>query len=921
MVGLDRPEALRNPPVSAHLGLAVMLGWGLVAAWSFRALGPRRGTLTAVIVGNLVVPCLVFNVVDGSRLQFLQPTAIGLAVALGILVGDPRAVLRIRPGWLDLPMLAYVAYPLSGLVTNGPSAAWDVGDIMLHRGLGTLLPYAAARRYLGDAEGARQVCVAIVVATLAFVPVVVYEAVVGPRWYLGRLLYGSTPNEAMADRLGGWRPEGFFLNGLTLASWMALAAVIASWLWLARGWRPARGPSWWPALVLILVSVGCRGIYGYITLGLGLATVAFTRASRTRWAIALLLLAAPVYIGLRVSGAWDARVLTRMGGLTGRGSTVDFRLHAEDAIVARVLERHPIVGFGVQIWHFPNVHETMNYWPDGQWLITLWSGGLAGLALHLGALTLIPAGLALALPLPRLKAGRSLGDASVPILGLAVFAALCMLDGLHNNANFTPRGLVAGTLVGIAASRRRGGGTEAPRDAQRSARVAPSGAGPRPQRQPQPVLRVDPWPIPIVTATACVLYVFGHAPVAGHEAVKLIGGFGAALLFASAGAVGAWAATLVPLPRLSWFAVLFAVLGVSFNLALHPASRPAATADILQGLALCGLAVATWRRRVGARAWGDATLVVLPLLAHFLLRPVVPWFPGVQYLFADQAGAPSLFPVFPWLTMAAIGARAVGETPAISGGTTVLLASASALVWWSEPEPGAGWPSKFPMDLTYAMLSCAAVEAAFTLAHGVRRLGRVARGVVWLGQNWLIYFYFHFAVAFALARLGIGPAAAVWALLAVGSLGATWLLAKAAGPFSGAFRSPVAWLVPLALIVVAGAWPGLPTWAVAGLAGCAGLIFAAYHGTLAYLIVNLPTHGSTTTRAPTWRGTLLAVVGGLARIAVVAALLAVPELVGRIEGLGTTPPTRGHRHDPEARPASSPDVSKGRDAGGLPGDE
>jgi hypothetical protein len=169
---------MRNWVVNAQFGLAMMLGWGLVAVFSYRALGPRRGTLIAVVGGNLVVPCLVFNIVDGSRLQFTQVTAIGLAVALGLLVGEPRAVLRMRPDWLDLPMLVYVAYPLCGLITNGRSASWDVGDMILQRGLGTLVPYAAARRYLSDSEGARQVGIAIVVATLLLVPVIVYEAVV-----------------------------------------------------------------------------------------------------------------------------------------------------------------------------------------------------------------------------------------------------------------------------------------------------------------------------------------------------------------------------------------------------------------------------------------------------------------------------------------------------------------------------------------------------------------------------------------------------------------------------------------------------------------------------------------------------------------------------------------------------------------------
>jgi hypothetical protein len=280
----------------------------------------------------------------------------------------------------------------------------------------------------------------------------------------------------MVFRLGGWRPEGFFLNGLMLAVWVALAAVVAAWLWLGRGWRPRWGPPWWPALVLVLASVGCRSVYGYITLGVGLAVALISRALRTRWAVALLLLAAPLYIGLRITGEWDARMLTRMATVTGRAGSVDFRLRAEDGIIMRVLERHPIVGFGIHIWHYQDINETLGLWPDGQWLVTLWTGGLAGLVLELSALFLIPAGLALALARP--PGGRGPVESGAPILGLALFGALCMLDGLHNHSAFTPRALVAGSLVGVAVNRRRG--TEAPGEARRPVREATTRARPRP---------------------------------------------------------------------------------------------------------------------------------------------------------------------------------------------------------------------------------------------------------------------------------------------------------------------------------------------------------------------------------------------------------------------------------------------------------
>ena len=116
------------------LGLVLMLGWIPITVLLFRRLGPRRAVLIAVVGGNLIVPCLAFDIVEGNRLGFSQPAAIGLAVAVGVVLGARGRLLPIRVDWLDLPMLVYVAYPLSGLIASGPVAAWDVAEQMLRAG-------------------------------------------------------------------------------------------------------------------------------------------------------------------------------------------------------------------------------------------------------------------------------------------------------------------------------------------------------------------------------------------------------------------------------------------------------------------------------------------------------------------------------------------------------------------------------------------------------------------------------------------------------------------------------------------------------------------------------------------------------------------------------------------------------------------
>jgi hypothetical protein len=201
--------------------------------------------------------------------------------------------------------------------------------------------------------------------------------------------------------------------------------------------------------MLVLTAAACRGIYGYLILGLGLAAAFLTQTLRTRWVLVALTLVAPLYISLRVSGLWDARSLVNLAESTGRAGTVGFRIEAEDGIMPSVLSKHATLGFGFHIWHAEAAHETITHWPDGWWLLVLWEGGLAGLAVHLAALHLLPAGLALARPPGR----PSCLDVGSPTWGLALFTVLHMTDSLHNQSSIAPTALVAGALVGRALGR------------------------------------------------------------------------------------------------------------------------------------------------------------------------------------------------------------------------------------------------------------------------------------------------------------------------------------------------------------------------------------------------------------------------------------------------------------------------------------
>jgi hypothetical protein len=428
-----------------NIGLieAVLLAWPPIVAVLFRAIGPRRAVLVGLLGGYLFLPVNQTMLgPSGFAFPLHKFTATGLGLLLGAMIFDGRTLFRARPRWLDLPMAGYYLAPLIGLATGVPGSSLDIVDVLIGRGLGWVVPYAMGRIYFSGGDGPASVAVALVISGLAYIPICIYEEIAGPTRYLAGLIYRQAYNPGMVDRLGGWRPEGFLGDGLSLAAWMALTTVMATWLWLG-GWRPGRWPAWPAALALLLVTLSCRGVYGYLILAIGLPSAFLTRWLRTRAILAALIVVPFLYMGLRATGAWDGGLLVQASAFTGREGTVAWRLNAENQVIEQVLGHNPIVGFGNYIWHA----KGLTLWPDGGWLHALWMGGLVGLALWVTALHILPAALALSRPTGR-PDGR---QAASPSWGLACWCILQMIDGLHNTSYASPTALIAGCLVGFSA--------------------------------------------------------------------------------------------------------------------------------------------------------------------------------------------------------------------------------------------------------------------------------------------------------------------------------------------------------------------------------------------------------------------------------------------------------------------------------------
>jgi len=429
---------------------AAFVAWFPATMILFRAIGPRRASLISLLAGFLLLPRELYPLIHLGPFTVNKRVVSGLALLAGVVVSDPRALLRARPGWLDAPMIAFVLLPLASLAANGLADPWVAIDQVVGNFAEWSLPYLVGRLYFADREGPRRIAVGVAVAAMASLPPFAFEMVMGPRWYLAGLVYGIAPHENMVVRLGGWRPEGFLTNGIEVSAWLSLSAVLAAWIWLRRARLPRGLPAWGPAFALSIAAIASRSVYGYANLAVGMGSVAIAHFFRTRLALIALAIVPPAYVAARISGAWDGAGLVRLASMTGRPDTVAYRLHAENSYLQKVASHGIVLGFGGSESGIYEYWARAHLWPDGWWIHRLRSGGVVGLATFWLAAFLIPAGLGIALPAGK-RGGASPGAMA---RGLSLFLLLHALDSLHNMDLLGPSPLIGGSLVGLFMIRR-----------------------------------------------------------------------------------------------------------------------------------------------------------------------------------------------------------------------------------------------------------------------------------------------------------------------------------------------------------------------------------------------------------------------------------------------------------------------------------
>ena len=439
------PFRFCRPAVAA--AIVFFAGWVFLPVGHY-APGSAQATFPFWITG-LAVP---------SDMLLTKAWVAPVAALLGAAVFDSAALRRCRPRWIDLPMVAWCAWPLvqamlQSLATDAVASPSGMLASLYVAGCWGA-PWLLGRLYFGSPEGLRLLAMAMTGSALACLPFSLVEGVAGPMFY-NRAYELHPMREDGIERYIGFRPLGFFEDGNQFGIWIALCALAA--VWLAVVGRHARFAKRWrvAAVVVVAMAVAAQSLGALLMLATGAAFLSLCRFLRPRGtAVALLVvlvLGGTVYVSgvvpiMRIGRDTEiGREVVEALRSVGRGSFA-WRISQDQKLLADA-RQNMVIGSATWDWWRPK--DTR---PWALSMLLLGQFGLVGLTLAMGSL-LWPA-LLVAWRAPRASGWRPDGVQ----LMVATVIVLAALDALLNAFFFFPAIVAAGALAGSAVAVVHAGG-------------------------------------------------------------------------------------------------------------------------------------------------------------------------------------------------------------------------------------------------------------------------------------------------------------------------------------------------------------------------------------------------------------------------------------------------------------------------------
>jgi len=432
-----------------------LFGWIPVVLLLFATLRPRTAVATAFVVAWCFLPVAGYSILGLP--DYTKMTATCYAVLLGTGLFHSGVFAKLRPHWIDLPMVVWCVVPLASSISNG-LGVYDGISGVLSQTIVWGFPYLIGRLYFTEVRHLTVIVQTIIIFGIIYIPLCLFEIRMSPQ--LHYIFYGYYQHQfAQTMRYGGYRPMVFMNHGLQVGMWMGIALVLSVGSWRYGAWRTIRFMGILLPIVAVCAALGTTLILvkstGAIVLAaVGIAAIVSSHALKTAVPMAAIALSCVLYLGLRATQAWSGEGLVEMAAEVNedRAASLEFRMYNENILGDKARER-PWFGWGG--WGRGRIYDEDGNdisITDGLWIIAFGMNGTVGLVSLYSAMLLGPTLLVM-----RCKPRRWRIEPETAIA--AALAVACMLeaaDSLPNGMQIPVMTMALGAVTGVAVGARQG---------------------------------------------------------------------------------------------------------------------------------------------------------------------------------------------------------------------------------------------------------------------------------------------------------------------------------------------------------------------------------------------------------------------------------------------------------------------------------
>lgn len=250
--------------------------------------------------------------------------------------------------------------------------------------------------------------------------------------------------------------------------------------------------------------------------------------------------------------------------------------------------------------------------------------------------------------------------------------------------------------------------------------------------------------------TACILMVLAHYFVIPQNTphieqafaftLNFLGGLAPVLFFAVSGVTSLFQSRK-SMKTIFVFYVIFALIGLTYNMIIRPHLYAECVCDIPQIIAIAVIVVVLTEKYLHPIKEFYLISGIGFFLMHFFVTRFIPSFPGGQFLFA-----PGVFPIFPWLFVFFMGVYAYRSMENVNLFCSLVSLILLMILHFAH-KINLDIYNKFDMSAGYFLLSVFFLFFMFYIGKKLKFNSFIARNIIlYFGKYSLLFLYVHFFV-------------------------------------------------------------------------------------------------------------------------------------------------------------------------------